>query len=162
KGATRPGPPSLSPARPSPIVCFRMSYVKLKVTLRDEEPQADSSVAFRPSPTHAAAARIRWSHRLPESSVVAPCSRAPAWAPDLIGSLSERRMRSGPDALIQINPPCRLIPVIRARHLTMRTNMINRRALLSTLALLPTLLPRTAVAQQATEARSRSFSFAVY
>src|SRR5580692_2531908 len=40
--------------------------------------------------------------------------------------------------------------------------MINRRVLLSSLALLPTLLPRTAVAQQTTDIGSRSFSFAVY
>ena len=39
--------------------------------------------------------------------------------------------------------------------------MINRRALLSSLALLPTLLPRTAIAQQ-TDVGGRSFSFAVY
>src|SRR5438876_5874950 len=43
-----------------------------------------------------------------------------------------------------------------------RTNMINRRVLLSSLALLPTLWPRTAVAQQTTRVGSRSFSFAVY
>jgi hypothetical protein len=40
--------------------------------------------------------------------------------------------------------------------------MINRRVLLSSLALLPTLWPRTAVAQQTTRVGSRSFSFAVY
>src|SRR6516225_8262371 len=40
--------------------------------------------------------------------------------------------------------------------------MMNRRVLLSSLALLPTLLPRTAVAQQTTEVGGRSFSFAVY
>src|SRR6516225_9478896 len=44
----------------------------------------------------------------------------------------------------------------------MRTNMINRRVLLSSLALLPTLWPRTALAQQTTRVGSRSFSFAVY
>src|SRR5260221_13127686 len=43
-----------------------------------------------------------------------------------------------------------------------KTNMINRRVLLSSLALLPTLWPRTAVAQQTTRVGSRSFSFAVY
>jgi hypothetical protein len=40
--------------------------------------------------------------------------------------------------------------------------MINRRVLLSSLAFLPTLLPRTTVAQQTTDVGSRSFSFAVY
>lgn len=40
--------------------------------------------------------------------------------------------------------------------------MINRRVLLSSVALLPTLLPRKAVAQQTTDVGSRSFSFAVY
>src|SRR6516164_3035099 len=43
-----------------------------------------------------------------------------------------------------------------------RTNMINCRVLLSSLALLPTLWSRTAVAQQTTRVGSRSFSFAVY
>src|SRR6516162_11934998 len=39
---------------------------------------------------------------------------------------------------------------------------INRRVLLSTLALLPVLEPRTAVAQQAARGSNRAFSFAVY
>src|SRR6516225_11942466 len=43
-----------------------------------------------------------------------------------------------------------------------RTTMINRRVLLSSLALLPTLWPRTTVAQQTTGVGSGSFSFAVY
>jgi hypothetical protein len=56
-----------------------------------------------------------------------------------------------------------LIPCNPGRHLMRRTNMINRRVLLSTsLALLPTLWPQTAVAQQTTRVGSRSFSFAVY
>src|SRR5215471_19456009 len=42
------------------------------------------------------------------------------------------------------------------------TNMINRRVLLSSLALRPALLQRTAVAQQRTGVGSRPFSFAVY
>ena len=40
--------------------------------------------------------------------------------------------------------------------------MIDRRVLLSSLALLPTLLPRTAVAQQTTDVGSRPFSSTVY
>jgi hypothetical protein len=40
--------------------------------------------------------------------------------------------------------------------------MINRRVLLSSLALLPTLWPGTAAAQQAKRVGSRAFSFAVY
>jgi hypothetical protein len=40
--------------------------------------------------------------------------------------------------------------------------MMNRRVLLSSLALLPTLRPRTAVARQTTRVGSRAFSFAVY
>jgi hypothetical protein len=40
--------------------------------------------------------------------------------------------------------------------------MINRRVLLSSMALLPTLWPRTARAQQATQGGSGAFSFAVY
>ena len=40
--------------------------------------------------------------------------------------------------------------------------MINRRALLSSLALLPTLWPRTAAAQQMRRGGNRAFSFAVY
>jgi Calcineurin-like phosphoesterase len=40
--------------------------------------------------------------------------------------------------------------------------MINRRVLLSSLALLPTLWPRTAAAQQTKRVGSRAFSFAVY
>src|SRR5262245_4057377 len=44
-----------------------------------------------------------------------------------------------------------------------RTNMIDRRVLLSSLALLPTLWPpRTAAAQQTKRVGSRAFSFAVY
>jgi hypothetical protein len=39
---------------------------------------------------------------------------------------------------------------------------INRRVLLSTLALLPVLQPRTAAAQQAARGTNRAFSFAVY
>jgi hypothetical protein len=42
------------------------------------------------------------------------------------------------------------------------TNMINRRVLLSSLALLPTLWPGTAAAQQTKRVGSRAFSFAVY
>src|SRR6476660_6558929 len=55
-----------------------------------------------------------------------------------------------------------LITCNPGRYLTRRTNMIDRRVLLSSLALLPTLWPRTAVAQQTTRVGSRSFSFAVY
>src|SRR5262245_13937940 len=44
----------------------------------------------------------------------------------------------------------------------MRTIMLNRRVLLSVLALLPPLWPRTAVAQQTTRVGGRAFSFAVY
>jgi hypothetical protein len=40
--------------------------------------------------------------------------------------------------------------------------MINRRALLSSLALLPALQPRTAIAQQIRPGGNSSFSFAVY
>jgi hypothetical protein len=40
--------------------------------------------------------------------------------------------------------------------------MINRRVLLSSLALLPTLWPGLAAAQQAKRVGSRAFSFAVY
>src|SRR5215813_252767 len=43
-----------------------------------------------------------------------------------------------------------------------RTNMIDRRLLLSSLALLPVLGPRTAVAQQTRRASNVGFSFAVY
>jgi hypothetical protein len=43
-----------------------------------------------------------------------------------------------------------------------RTIMINRRVLLSSLALLPTLQPRTAAAQQTNRDGSLAFSFAVY
>src|SRR5262249_29289058 len=48
------------------------------------------------------------------------------------------------------------------RYLTKRTNMINRRILLSSLALLPALRPQRAIAQQSKAAGSSAFSFAVY
>ena len=40
--------------------------------------------------------------------------------------------------------------------------MINRRVLLSSLALLPTLQPHTAAAQKTTQGGNLAFSFAVY
>src|SRR5215813_11970561 len=43
-----------------------------------------------------------------------------------------------------------------------KTNMINRRALLSSLALLPALQPQTAIAQQIGPRGNSAFSFAVY
>src|SRR5690242_5069093 len=49
------------------------------------------------------------------------------------------------------------------RQRTMRrTNMIDRRVLLSSLALLPALQPSTAAAQQTTRGSNAAFSFAVY
>jgi hypothetical protein len=44
----------------------------------------------------------------------------------------------------------------------MRTNMINRRALFSTWALVPALQPQTAIAQQTRRGGNLAFSFAVY
>src|SRR5215470_12919827 len=43
-----------------------------------------------------------------------------------------------------------------------KTNMIHRRALLSSLALLPALQPQTAIAQQIGPGGNSAFSFAVY
>ena len=43
-----------------------------------------------------------------------------------------------------------------------RTDLINRRLLLSSLALLPALQPQAAIAQQARRSGNSAFSFAVY
>src|SRR5262249_18625188 len=56
------------------------------------------------------------------------------------------------------DPECPLSRQVQMR----RTNMISRRALLSSSALLPALPPRTAAAQQTTPRGSLPFSFAVY
>jgi hypothetical protein len=53
------------------------------------------------------------------------------------------------------------IPYNPERHLMRRTNMINRRVLLSSLALLPALQSQTAIAQR-TRRGGNAFSFAVY
>src|SRR5215510_8325776 len=52
--------------------------------------------------------------------------------------------------------------VILGRHLMRRTNMINRRILLWSLALLPALQPQAVSAHQARRGGNSAFSFAVY